>query len=135
MASDSGDPAVIVAEMLRKLSIANEDERRDLLIDARAYLYAPDAGSKIKKDLESGDIAVIFDCLNSKEESGLKAACDILSRVFDFIDGSVLLQKYPSHLKRALSHPSTDVREMVLTGLKKSLNSQANVILFTSNSE
>ena len=43
----------MVSDMLQKLSIANEAERKELLSEARPYLLAPDAPVKFKRHLES----------------------------------------------------------------------------------
>ena len=42
------DSTATVADMLQKLSIASEEERKSLLNKARPFLLAPDAGSKYK---------------------------------------------------------------------------------------
>merc|ERR1712223_1183733 len=61
---EEDDSTASVADMLQKLSIATEEERKTLLSKARPFLLAPDASTKYKKYLENGDFSIIFDCLN-----------------------------------------------------------------------
>ena len=50
---EAEDSTASVADMLQKLSIASEEERKSLLNKARPFLLAPDAGSKYKNYLET----------------------------------------------------------------------------------
>merc|ERR1719232_2553061 len=109
--------------MLEKLSIASEEERKSLLNKARPFLLAPDAGSKYKKYLESGDFSVIFDCFNSADKHVVQATCEILSRIFEFVNSDIILEKYSDFLNRCLSHPKHHVKEVILKVMNKSIDS------------
>jgi hypothetical protein len=115
------DPTLLVSDMLKQLSIATEEERKTLLEQARPHLFAPDASSKFKRHLESDNLAVIFDCLNAKDESTIIATCEILARVFEFVDTSVIMMKYPSFLQKGLDHKSSQVKEVMLLAMRKCL--------------
>ena len=116
------DSTATVADMLQKLSIASEEERKSLLNKARPFLLAPDAGSKYKNYLENGDFSVIFDCFNSADKHVVQATCEILSRIFEFVNSDVILEKYTDFLSRCLSHPNPDVKGVILTVMNKSLD-------------
>ena len=116
------DSTATVADMLQKLSIASEEERKSLLTKARPFLLAPDAGSKYKNYLENGDFSVIFDCFNSADMHVVQATCEILSRIFEFVNSDVILEKYTDFLNRCLSHPNPSVKEVILTVMNKSLS-------------
>ena len=119
------DSTILVSEMLQKLSLASEEERKTLLNEARPYLLAPDASTRFKKHLENGNFAVIFDCLNSADKPMVKTVCEILSRVFDFVDSKVVIQQYHENLARALNHPMPEVKEVVLKVVIKGLEKDA----------
>jgi len=121
------DPTASVADMLQKLSIATEEERKSLLSKARPFLLAPDAGTKYKKYLENGDFSVIFDCLNSADKHVVQATCEILSRIFEFINPNVVLDKYSDFLNRCLTHPNHSVKEVILGVMNKSLGDNPEV--------
>ena len=113
------DPTELVSQMLNKLSIANEEEKKELLNEAKPYLLAPDASSNYKKYLEEKDFSVIFDCFNSANKDVIRTTCDILSRVFDFVEPNVIVEKYGKALDRALAHPAPEVKEVILKLLLK----------------
>ena len=116
-----------LADMLQKLSIATEEERKSLLIKARPFLLAPDASTKYKKYLENGDFSIIFDCLNSADKQVVQSTCEILSRIFEFVNPNVILDKYSDFLNRCLTHPNHHVKEVILEVMKKSLGENPEV--------
>ena len=118
---EEDDSTASVADMLQKLSIATEEERKTLLSKARPFLLAPDAGAKYKRYLENGDFSVIFDCLNSADKHVVQTTCEILSRIFEFVSSKVVLEKYSEFLNRCLMHPNHQVKEVVLKVMIKSL--------------
>ena len=117
----SDESTLLVSQMLEKLCLATDEERKSLLTEARPHLLAPDASARFKEHLENRDFAIIFDCLNTADESMIKTTCEILSRVFDFVDSKVVIGKYDENLLRALKHPMSEVKEVVLKLLIKGL--------------
>lgn len=125
--SSSEDPSDLLSDMLQKLSIATEEERKVLLGQAKPHLLAPDASMKFKKLLETGDFSVIFDCMNSSDKNMVTATCDILSRIFEFVDSHLIIEKYGDLLKRGLNHPVPEVKEVILVVMNKSLQHCKNI--------
>ena len=121
METSDDEATLLVSEMLEKLCLATDEERKSLLNEARPHLIAPDASARFKEHLENPDFAIIFDCLNTADESMIKTTCEILSRVFDFVDSKVVIGKYDENLLRALKHPMSEVKEVVLKLLNKGL--------------
>lgn len=118
-----------LSEMLQNLSIANEEDRKQLLIQAKIHLLAPDASSRFKNPLERGDFSVIFDCLTCQDKTVVKSACEILSRVFEFVDAEVIVGKYGDLLQKGLSHPLPEVKEVILKVMNKSLAHDKQTLL------
>ena len=119
------DPADLVSDMLKKLSIANEVEKKELLNEARPHLLAPDA-LKYKRNLENDNLSILFECLNSKDKQVITTTCDILSRVFQFIDATGVIEKYGDFLEKTLHHKDSEVKEVTLVFLNKYLLSKDN---------
>ena len=122
----NGDPTDLVSDMLKKLSIANEVEKKELLNEARPHLLAPDASIKYKRDLENDNLSILFECLNSKDKQVITTTCDILSRVLQFIDAGGVIEKYGDFLEKTLHHKDSEVKEVTLVFLNKYLQSKEN---------
>ena len=114
----------IVSDMLQKLSIANEAERKELLSEARPYLLAPDAPVKFKRHLESYNFSVLFDCVDSSDKLVVTTTCEILTRVFQFVDPILVVEKYGEALEKCLIHSNPQVKEVCLVFLNRFLSSQ-----------
>ena len=117
--------------MLQKLSIANEDERKSLLNQARPFVFAPDARTKFKRVLEERDFSIIFDCLlNTKDKTTATTSCDILSRVFEFVNTNLVIEKYNEKLQACLQSPNPAVKEVILSMLNRNIansNSESKI--------
>ena len=124
MSSNEDNSTEMVSEMLQKLSIANDAEKKELLNEARPYLLAPDAPTKFKRQLENENWSTLFGCLNSKDKHVLSSTCDILSRLFQFVDPSLISEKYADCLEKSLNHSTSEVKEVTLVFLNRCLTNQ-----------
>lgn len=110
-----------VSELLKNLSLASEDERVGLLKAANSRLQIPDAEKRFRKKLEVENLDVLFDCLNTSDESCIKAASQVLNRVFEFMHPSVTVSKYSRQIKRGLEHPQHQVKVVLVNAVIKAL--------------
>lgn len=126
MADTPDDATVSVSEMLEKLSIATDEERKELLEQARPHLLAPDAGFKFKQHLEQGNFSVIFQCLKTNDKTVVLATTEILSRIFEFIDPAIVMEKYSDFLLQGLEHDLPQVKEVMIGVINRCLSSTSD---------
>uniref|UniRef100_A0A0A9Y3S5 26S proteasome non-ATPase regulatory subunit 5 n=1 Tax=Lygus hesperus TaxID=30085 RepID=A0A0A9Y3S5_LYGHE len=91
--------------------------------------------SELKNQSSNIPLSVIFDCLNSQNESQIKNGCDVLNLILPTYSSSAVLLKndVAQPLARCLNHPHPEVKKMALRELKRHINGDEMTFFLGNN--
>ena len=99
MMSSSVDASVSSLEsFLSQLSLANTSERASILENIAPIVSEIGSRQEWRQRLQEADLGMIFDCFNAEGEKEVEAAAEILTKVNEFLDQGVVINKYVLHL-------------------------------------
>ncbi|XP_014672675.1 PREDICTED: 26S proteasome non-ATPase regulatory subunit 5-like [Priapulus caudatus] len=111
----------IITKLNNYSSCLEESVQSDTLLELKTELSLIPPSS-LRIIVPKLNIEAIFDCLNASTSEQIELTCDLLERLLQVLPPILMLQRFDDHLLRALSHPSADVRQMLLVQIAHCLS-------------
>ncbi|XP_060874928.1 26S proteasome non-ATPase regulatory subunit 5-like isoform X2 [Metopolophium dirhodum] len=115
----------LIALAMHKLSIDNTNVT-DVLTDCNIYLTKLNR-CDLLKSANLMDLNLIFDCLNTTEQTQIEMSCALLQKLLSILPPNHAFNKYSASIERAIHHPNDTVKSTILSELEKMLANDNNV--------